>query len=97
MDMFLDTDAHSPIKILYFCSSPYTYIYDVLVRQRLVWLVVFCVFEQDFVHVGWSVLIQFVWRAEYDQGDFAVAQNTQLVGFLHHSKLSLIERHLQGK
>ena len=40
-------------------------------------------------------LVEFVWRAEDDEGDFAVAQDAQLVSLLHDSKLSLVERHLE--
>ena len=57
-------------------------------------LVVLGVFEQDFVHVGRGVLVQFVAAAEDDEGDLAVAQHRQLVGLLHDTEFALVERHL---
>ena len=57
-------------------------------------LVIFGVLEQHFVHVGGCVLEQLVGAAEDDQGDLAVAQHRQLVGFLHQTEFALGERHL---
>ena len=53
-----------------------------------------CIFEKDLVHVGAGVLEQLVVRVEDDDGDLAVAEDTQLVGLLHQPELSLGERHL---
>ena len=58
-------------------------------------LVVLGVFEQDFVHVGRGVLVQFVAAAEDDEGDLAVAQHRQLVGLLHQPEFPLGECYLQ--
>ena len=56
--------------------------------------VVLGVLEEDFVHVGGGVLVEFVAAAEDDEGDLAVAQHRQLVGLLHHPEFALVERHL---
>ena len=53
-----------------------------------------CIFEQNFVHVGASVLEQFVVGVEDNDGDLAVAEDGQLVGLLHQTKLALCKRHL---
>ena len=58
-------------------------------------LVVLCVFEQDFVHVGAGILEQLVGVVEDDEGDLTVTQHTQLIGLLHETKLSLRKRHLR--
>ena len=55
-----------------------------------------CIFEQNFVHVRAGVLEQFVVGVEDDDGDLAVAEDGQLVGLLHQTKLALCERHLAG-
>lgn len=73
------------------------YLNNVCISPALVGLVVLCVFEQDFVHVGAGILEQLVGMVEDDQSDLAVTQYTQLVGFLHQAKLSLRERHLREK
>ena len=67
---------------------------DVVISSGLMRFVVLGVFEQDFIHVGGSVLEQFVAAAEDDEGDLAVAQHRQLVRFLHEPELSLGERDL---
>ena len=74
-----------------------TYLDDIRVGPAFVRLVVLCVLEQYFVHVRRRVLEQFIARVENDQRDFAVAQNRQLVGFLHQTKLALRECHLKTK
>jgi len=73
---------------------PHNSLQDILVRLGLMRLVVFCIFEQNFVHVRAGVLEQFVVGVEDDDGDLAVAEDGQLVGLLHQTKLALCERHL---
>lgn len=73
-----------------------THIHDVGVGPALVRLVVLGVFEQNFVHVGAGVLEQLVGVVEDDEGDLAVAQDAQLIRFLHQTELPLGERHLGG-
>ena len=53
-----------------------------------------CVLEKDLVHVSAGVLEQLVVGVEDDDGDLTVAQNTQLVSFLHQTKFPLGEGHL---
>lgn len=72
-----------------------TYLHNVRVGSALVGFVVLCVFQEDFVHVGAGVLEQLVGAVEDDEGDFTVAQNAQLIGLLHQSKLPLHEGHLE--
>lgn len=71
------------------------YLYNVLVGEGLVGLIVLCIFQQNFVHIRTGILVQFVATAKDDQGDLAITQHRQLVGFLHHAKFSLIESHLK--
>ena len=75
-------------------GSRYTDLYDVLVGQGLVRLVVLRVLKQHLVHVGAGVLVQLVARAEDDQRDLTVTQHGQLVGFLHHAEFSFVKSHL---
>ena len=75
----------------------FTHVHDVRVGPALVWLVVFGVFKQNFVHVGAGVLKQLVSAVEDDEGDLTVAQHAQLVRFLHQTKLTLGECHLQKR
>ena len=70
------------------------YLNDILIGETLVGFVVLCVLEEDFVHVCGRVLVQFVAGGKDDEGDLAVAQNRQLVRFLHHAKLSFVESYL---
>lgn len=49
------------------------YLDDVLVSKRFVRLIVLGVFEENFVHVGAGVLVQFVATAEDYESYFAVA------------------------
>lgn len=81
---------------LYICVFVWfcTYIHDVGVGPALVGLVVFGVFEQNFVHVGAGVLKQLVGAVEDDEGNLTVTQHTQLVRLLHQAKLSLCKCHL---
>ena len=58
-------------------------------------LVIFCVLEEDFVHVGAGVLEQFVGRVEDDERDLTVAQDAQFVRLLHQAELPLGEGHLR--
>ena len=74
-----------------------THLHNVCVGPALVRLVVLGVLEQHLVHVGAGVLEQLVGAVEDDQGDLAVAQHAQLVGFLHQAKLTLGERHLRRR
>jgi hypothetical protein len=67
---------------------------NIFIGKRLVGLVVFGVLQQHLVHVRAGVLIQLIAAAEDDEGDLAVAQNWQLVGFLHHAELPLVESDL---
>jgi len=48
-----------------------------------VWLVVLCIFQKNLVHVSGGILEQLVVGVKDDDGDFAVAQDAQLIGFLH--------------
>ncbi len=48
------------------------------------------------VHVCAGVLVELVAGGEDDEGDLAVAEHGQLVRFLHHAKLPLVEGHLSG-
>ena len=73
-----------------------TYINDVHIRARLVRLVVFRVFQENFVHVGRCVLKEPIVAVEDHQSYFAAAQHRQLVGLLHQAELALGERHLPG-
>lgn len=68
---------------------------DIGIGPALMRLIVLCVFEQDLVHVSTGILEQLVRMVEDDQGNLAVTQYTQLVGFLHQTKLSLCECHLK--
>ena len=54
------------------------------------------VLEQHAAHVRAGVLEQLVGVVEDDQRDLAVAQNAQLVRFLHQPELALRERHLRA-
>lgn len=78
-------------------SSTCTYLNDILVGQRLVWFIVFCVLEQHPIHVSAGILIQLIAGREYDQGDLAVAQHRQLVGLLHDPELAFVEGHLEDE
>jgi len=60
-----------------------------------VWITVLGVLEQNAIHVGTRVLEELVAAAEHDESYLAVAQNAQLVRFLHQSKLALRERYLR--
>ena len=57
-------------------------------------LVVLGVLEQDLVHVGWCILVEFIRAAEDDKGDLTVTQHRKLVRFLHDAEFALVERHL---
>lgn len=76
-------------------SSTCTYLNDIFVGQRLVWLIVFCVLEQHSIHVCAGILIQLIAGREYDEGDLAVAQHRQLVGLLHDAEFAFVEGHLE--
>lgn len=70
------------------------YLNDVCVGPAFVRLIVLCVFEQHFVHVSAGILEELVWVIENDEGDLAVTQHTELIGFLHQTKLSFGEGYL---
>ena len=53
-----------------------------------------CILEEHFVHVCGCILEELVMRIEDNDRDFTVAQNAQLVGFFHQTKLSLGESDL---
>ncbi len=72
-----------------------THLNNVRVGPALVWLIVLSVFEQHFVHICAGILEQLVSTVEDDEGDLAVTQHAQLIGFLHQAKLSLCKRHLE--
>ena len=55
------------------------------------------VLHENVVHIRTGILKEFVVRVEDDDGDFAVAQDAQLVRLLHHAKLPLVERNLKKK
>lgn len=67
---------------------------NVLIGERLVWLVVLGIFKKNLVHVGTGILVQLITTAKYNKGDFAVAQNGQFVRLLHYTKFSLVEGYL---
>lgn len=69
---------------------------DVRIGPALMGLVVLSVLKQHLVHVGAGILEQLVGVVENDQGDLAVAQHAQLVGFLHQAELTLGEGHLEA-
>lgn len=73
------------------------YLDNVSVSPALVWLVVLGVLQQDLVHVSAGILEQLVGVVKDDESDLAVAQDAQLVGLLHQTKLPLGERHLMTK
>ena len=59
------------------------------------WRIFFtCILEENFVHVCGCILEELVMRIEDNDRDFTVAQNAQLVGFFHQTKLSLCESDL---
>lgn len=72
-----------------------TYIHNIRIGPALVRLIVFGVFEQNFVHVGAGVLKQLVGAVEDDEGDLTVAQHAQLVRFLHQAKFAFGKSHLR--
>lgn len=72
------------------------YLDDIFVRQALVWLIVFRVFEQHFVHVGARILVQFIAAGEYDECNFAIAQHRQFVRLFHDAEFALVESHLRN-
>jgi hypothetical protein len=49
------------------------------------------------VHVCAGVLVELVAGGEDDEGDLAVAEHGQLVRFLHHAELPLVEGHLRKR
>lgn len=69
-------------------------VHNVFIGLGLVGLVILCILEKHFVHVGRGILEQFVVGVEDDDGDLTVAQNRQLVRFLHQPELPLCECHL---
>lgn len=73
------------------------YLYDVFVGPALLWIAVFSILQKYFVHIGTGILEQLVCTVEDDQRDFAVAEDAQLVRFLHQAKLTLCKRNLQIK
>ena len=75
-------------------ANNFTHLNDVFVGEGLVRLIVLGVLEQHLVHVGAGVLEQLVVGVEDDDGDLAVAEDAQLVRFLHQTELPLGERHL---
>ena len=81
----------------FFFIFNHTYINYILVGERLVRLIVFCVLEENLIHVCAGILVKFVAAAEDYESDLAVTKNTQLVGFLHHPKLPFVESDLQMK
>jgi hypothetical protein len=42
------------------------HLYDVLVGERLMWLIVFSVLQENLVHICASILVQLVGAAEYN-------------------------------
>lgn len=73
------------------------YLDDVFVGEGFMWLVVLCVLQEDLVHVSTGVLVQFVAAAEDDQRYLTITQNGQFIGFLHDTKLPLVESHLKRR
>lgn len=55
------------------------------------------VLEQDLVNLGARILHKLATRVEYDQGNLAIAQDTQLVRFLHETLLSFQKGDLDVK
>lgn len=73
-----------------------TYLYDVWVGSALMWFIILCVFQQNFVHVCAGVLEKLVRAVENDESDLTVAEYAQLIGLLHQAKLPLCESNLRG-
>lgn len=73
------------------------YLNDVCIGPAFVWLIVLCVFEEHFVHVSAGILEELVWVIENNEGNLTVTQHTELVGFLHQTKLPFSEGHLWRK
>lgn len=48
------------------------YLDNIFVGERFVWLVVFGVFEENFVHVGAGILVQFIAATEDDKSYFTI-------------------------
>jgi len=55
------------------------------------------VLEQYMIHISAGILEQLVSTAEHDQSDLTIAQDTQLIRFLHQTELALCKRHLDRK
>ena len=49
------------------------------------------------VHICAGVLVQLVTAGEYNQSYLTVTEDRQLIGLLHHSKLSLVKGHLKSR
>lgn len=73
-----------------------TYLYNVRVSSALMWFVILCVFQQNFVHVCAGVLEELVRAVENDEGDLTIAQYAELIGLFHQAKLPLCEGNLRG-
>jgi len=72
------------------------YLDDITVGSTLMGFIILSVSEQYTVHVGACILEQFVGSVEDDQRNLAVTQNTQFIGLLHQTKLTLRKRHLHA-
>lgn len=72
------------------------YLQYISVGTALVRFAVFCVLQQDFVHVGAGVLKETVCAVEDDESDLAVAQHAQLVRLFHQTEFALGKCHLEG-
>ncbi len=70
------------------------YLDDVCVGPAFVRLIVLGVFEEHFVHVSACILEELVWVIENNEGNLAVTQHTQLISFLHQTKLPFGKGHL---
>lgn len=59
------------------------------------WLIVLGVLEEYLVHICARILVQLVGAAEDDECNLTIAKNAQLISFLHHAKLPLVECYLR--
>jgi len=64
------------------------------IGPAFMWLVIFCILEQYFIHIRACILKELVTTVENDESDLAVAEYAQLVSLLHQAELPFCERDL---
>ena len=74
-----------------------TYIKDICISLALVWVFELCVSDEDRVHIGAGVLVEFSVAGDHDDGYFTVTEDTQFVGLLQEPRLPLTEGYLKGE